>query len=146
MLSMSNLHIDENTEIGNTGKYLKDIPFDFKNGKVINGLNYVMIGRWTNGYPIYLVHGKLGVLPNNTTQTYQFNLPNFYGYLLINFIADGGGNNRVNLPYIYPNTQYMNYWITIDIITNNRVQIITGIDRTNFSLYATFVVVLSKEI
>lgn len=143
---MSNLHIDENTEIGNTGKYLKDILFDFKNGKVINGLNYVIIGRWTNGYPIYLVHGKLGVLPNNTMQTYQFNLPNLYGYLLINFIADGGGGNKINLPYIYPNTQYMNYWITIEIITNNSVQIITGFDRTNYSLYATFIVVLSKEI
>lgn len=142
---MAEPHINENTEIGNTGKYLKDIMFDFKEGKKIGTLGFTKIGKWDNGMPVYLIHGPIGNLGSATTVVLKWNIPNFYGFLDFKFLA-ANGSARLGLPYIYPNMDYTNYWITIEQVFQDQAIFITGTDRTSWTVYLTAIVVLTKDI
>lgn len=135
--------LNENLEIGNTSKKLKDLA-NSDTCFVENGLRYSKIGKYDNSHDLYVVEGDIGYLPNATTTIYTWtNNSKFSGWIQINFIAYSG-NTKISLPYIYPSTQYINYWVTLDEITDSSVQVITGANRSNFKLWLSGICVLAK--
>ena len=140
------MFINKNTYIGDTGETLNNLT---KLGKRINknGWDFIKIGMYDSTKPIYLACATLGTLPNASIKDFNYSLPNFYGILQVQLLAYDNGGNRIPLPYInlYP-SQYSQYWIGIELISNNIIKINTGIDRSNYYLWATFIYVATTEI
>lgn len=135
------MEINKDLLIGNTNYTLGQlIPENMQSGKPWKIGTYKANGRI---YPIYRVYLDLGSLPNASTKTYSFDLPDFYGILDASFIAFSG-NSRISLPYVYPNLNYVNYWITLEAFNSNSVSVITGTDRRGYNLWGVFEYVAYK--
>lgn len=105
------------------------------------------IGTW-RGKPIYRIILNLGYLPNGTQQdlkTFTFELPNFYGFINSNWFAYTS-SGRIALPYVYPNVNYIDYWITLEVITNNSITVCCKTDRSSYRLWGIVDYVATEEI
>lgn len=51
------------------------------------------------------------------------------------YAYDNVNGSILSLPYVYPSTQYIDYWITLEYVKTNSVQIITGTNRSGFTGY-----------
>ena len=140
------MFINKNTYVGDTGKQLKDIA-NIGNTISKDGWKLTKIGTYDDNKPIYLAYATLGTLPNASIKDFNYSLPNFYGILQVQLLAYDNDGNRIPLPYIniYP-SQYAQYWIGIELISNNIIKINTGMDRSNYYLWASFIYVATGEI
>lgn len=105
------------------------------------------IGTW-RGKPIYRIILNLGHLPDGTqqkTKTFTYELPNFYEFLNANWFAYDS-STRLSLPYVYPDINFIDYWITLDIITNNSITVVCGTNRSDYRLWGIFDYVATEEI
>lgn len=134
--------INKDLYVGSTGLQLNNIHkrFEKYTKDKDSGFAFCKIGEWYDGRPIYEAVGDLGYLPNASTKTFNYTLPNFNGMLDCNFIAYNSGG-RIVLPYLYPNTSYIDYWITLEIISDKSVQVICGTDRSGYKLWGHFIYV-----
>lgn len=148
---MSVYKINQDLYVEDTGKQLKDIKTNadnliFDNETFVeNGLTYCRIGKFNDNYDLYFVQGDIGILPNKEMKKYTWqNSSRFVGWHLINFLAYSSAS-KINLPYIYPNTQYIDYWITLEIIENDEVIVIAGTDRSIYRLRLSGIALLTKN-
>lgn len=144
--------INQDLYIGDTGKQLKDIKNNadnliFDNERFTeNGLTYCRIGKYNESYDLYFVQGDLGFLPNQETKKYTWQLSSrFVAWHSINFLAYSGVT-KINLPYLYPSTQYINYWITLETIGNDEVTVIAGTNRSIYRLWLYGIALLTKKL
>jgi microcystin-dependent protein len=95
--------------------------------------------------PIYEYYFNAGALPNNSTKTFTYSLPNFESILDARFLAYNS-STTLPLPYVNSNLTYNNYWITIEGVTSSSVQIVTGTNRSDFNLWCIIKYVATSEI
>ena len=144
-------YINKDTYVGDTGKQLKDILTNANNlisdndTFTENGLVYSRIGKYNDIYDLYFIQGNIGHLPNKEMKKYTWQISSrFVAWHLITFLAYNGAI-KITLPYIFPNVQYIDYWITLETIGDNEVTVITGTDRSNYRLWICGIAVLRKN-
>ena len=123
--------INKDLIISETGEQIKDLITTAYGTEGIP----CKIGTWRDK-PIYRIILNLGSLPNGTQQkvkTFTYELPNFYGFLNANWFAYKS-STRLALPYVYPDTNFIDYWIALDTITDSSITVVCGTNRSDFRL------------
>lgn len=92
-----------------------------------------VIGTWINGQPLYRKVINLGQMPNAETKQYNYTLPGAYRIIKYSLYALGNAGEAILIPYCYPSTDFMEYWITCEGVTLTTATIIAGVDRRNFT-------------
>lgn len=93
------------------------------------------IGTW-NGETLYRKVINIGALPNASNKVYTWNIPDIKSVIRYELYAyDNAQGSVLSLPYIYPDVQYIDYWITVEYVTPNSVQIIAHTNRSGFVGY-----------
>ena len=91
--------------------------------------------HWTNGKKVYRKVLNLGSLPNAEQKKYSWNIENITEVTDFKVYAiDSNNGSKLSLPYVYPSTSYIDYWITVEYVTLSDILIVTGIDRSRFNL------------
>lgn len=137
------MEINGDLIISDTDKQLKDVLITEYGTEGVP----CKIGTW-RGRPIYRMILNLGYLPDGTqqnTKTFTYELPNFYGFINSSWFAYTS-DARVALPYIFPDVNFINYWITLDTINNNSVTIICNTNRSGYRLWGIVDYVATEEI
>lgn len=90
---------------------------------------------WIDGKKIYRKVMNLGALPNAEQKQYTWNIENINEVVDFKIYAiDTSNNSQLTLPYVYPSTSYLHYWITVEYLNTTSVVIVTGIDRSKLNL------------
>lgn len=144
---MSNNYIEKTLIIGNTKTSLLDLANNFNDKNIIkNGLYYKLLGKWNYTQYLYLVHGNIGKGPNKETKIYNFNIEELAGIIDLNWFMINGSGQKMKLPYVYPATQYIDYWVTIEYFYSNSLCLIAGTDRSSWDVYMSGLITTNKII
>ena len=120
----------------------QNLKFNFASGNSLetqlnNLSNYstteTLIGTY-NGENLYRKLINFGNLPNATTKYVNHGITNLKDVVDIKGSFKNNGI-RFSVPYVYPDTSLIDYWITFTEISNTQVGIITGIDRSEYNGY-----------
>lgn len=92
------------------------------------------IGTWTNGETLYRKVINVGALPNAERHFYPWSIPgikSIIGYEA--YAVNTSSGDMMGLPYVHPDVSQIQYWMTLEYMAKNGVEIIVGVDRRNFN-------------
>lgn len=92
-----------------------------------------LIGTY-NGENLYRKLINFGNLPNATTKYVNHGITNLKDVVDLKGSFKNNGI-RFSVPYVYPDTSLIDYWITFTETSNTQVGITTGIDRSEYNGY-----------
>lgn len=92
-----------------------------------------LIGTY-NGENLYRKIINFGNLPNATTKNVNHGITNLKDVVDLKGSFKNNGI-RFSVPYVYPDTSLIEYWITFTETSDTQIGIIAGIDRSEYSGY-----------
>lgn len=103
------------------------------NNSTIYSTTETRIGTY-NGENLYRKIINFGSLPNATTKYVNHGITNLKD--VVNLKGSFKYNGiRFSVPYVYPDTTLIEYWITFTETSDTQIGIITGIDRSEYNGY-----------
>ena len=89
---------------------------------------------WIDGKPIYRKVIDFGALPNAESKKVNHGISNLES--VVNYCGYAtDGTNTIPLPYTYPNSNYISYYVSLGTVTSTQVEIVTGTNRSDYSGY-----------
>ena len=100
----------------------------------IYSLGEKIVGKYL-GKPLYRKLIDVSFLPNATTNFYLHDISNLDMVIDLKGVFKNGNGERLNLPYVYPNSATTDWWVTFEPVNDYNIPITTGVDRSDYSGY-----------